>query len=124
MKGFYRKLLPLLVGIVILCLILNYSINGANEAAVSHSAPTTAITQPKEERLYSPTAQEKEVIQSPGVIPPPKKKIAYAITITKDGKSITGITHPPCQSIILPHVTSTQHSDLFDSTLLDSIQYM
>lgn len=84
MKGFYQKLLPVLVVLVLVCLVLNYSISGgsANPPLVKQSAPALKL-----EEIHSTIVELKPVVsKSP---PPPakkKKKIAYAITITKDGE--------------------------------------
>lgn len=88
MKRFYRKLLPFLMVIVMICLVLNYSINGGRnvKATVPEQAnPTTTQHEDATPHTLSLVNRPKEILKKPSVMVE-KKKIAYAITITKDGE--------------------------------------
>jgi hypothetical protein len=89
MKGFYRKILPLLVIIVLFCIGLNYSISGGGIGNVAPSQPSmTDASQPNGVIVPPAEIDTKEIFKNnqPNHRPFEKKKIAYAITITKDGR--------------------------------------
>lgn len=93
MKGFYRKLLPLLLVVVVICLALNYSLGGGSGVTGPPQAQRdTGNTQPKEVVTITQGSNlQKESISTVAAVktirrPAEKKKIAYAITITKDGE--------------------------------------
>jgi hypothetical protein len=73
MKGLYRKLIPLLLALVLCCLLLNYSFR-------SPSSPTPSLT-----HVVPVTSAATTTVPPVAVVVKEKKKIAYAITITKDG---------------------------------------
>jgi hypothetical protein len=80
MKGLYRKLIPLLLALVLCCLLLNYSFRSPSSPAPSltHVVPVTSAVVPV-------TSAATTTVPPVAVVVKEKKKIAYAITITKDG---------------------------------------